>query len=219
MQPGWQTRRLGTALISAAVVVPLLLVGGALVHGAVSAPGAPLSVSVSETGTGQGVPAPRTPSDDNATTPIGSAEQAISVSVLPGPLTEAPSTESLSFTRISDGSWQAPLSTVTVVDARGSLVGWQATLTLQSLSGFSPADLARARLCVHPGAALAVSGRQSEVRAGKDACGSLDDPRPLFFAPPNGGGGTFDDTGQITLRLPSLQDTGSITATLGVAVH
>jgi hypothetical protein len=108
---------------------------------------------------------------------------------------------------------------VTVVDARGSLVGWQATLTLQSLSGFSPADLARARLCVHPGAALAVSGRQSEVRAGKDACGSLHDPRTLFFAPPNGGGGTFDDTGQITLRLPSLQDIGSITATLGVAVH
>jgi hypothetical protein len=41
----------------------------------------------------------------------------------------------------------------------------------------------------------------------------------LFFAPPNGGGGTFDDTGRVTLQLPSAQEAGSITATLAVAVH
>jgi hypothetical protein len=198
------------------------LVGGALAHAAVSAPGAPLSVSVSESGTGQGVPAPSTNTssiDDNAIAPSGSAEQTISVSVLPGPLTVTPSTESTSFTRFSDGSWQAPLSTVTVVDARGSLVGWQATVTLQSLNGVSPAVLAQAQLCVRPGAAVAVSGRQSEVRAGKDTCGSVDDPLTLLFAPPNGGGGTFDDTGRVTLHLPTAPGTGSVTATLAIAVH
>ncbi len=131
----------------------------------------------------------------------------------------SPSTESISFTRISDGSWQAPLSTVTVVDARGSLVGWQATVSLQSLNGVPAASLGHARLCVSPGGAVAVSGRQSEVRAGKDACGNADDPLTLFYAPPNGGGGTFDDTGPVTLHLPRAPGTSSVTATLAVAVH
>jgi hypothetical protein len=149
----------------------------------------------------------------------GSTEQTFSVSVLPGPLTVTPSTESISFARISDGSWQAPLPTVTVGDARGSLVGWQATVTLQSIDGVSPADLAQAQLCVSPDAAVAVTGRPSEVRTGRDACGSAGAPLTLFFAPPNGGGGTFDDTGRVTLQLPSAQEAGSITATLSVAVH
>ena len=159
--------------------------------------------------------------DDNAVAASGSAEQTISVSVLPGPLTVTPSTESTSFDRISDGSWQAPLSSVMVVDARGSLVGWQATVSLQSITGVSPADLARARVCVRPGSPIAVSGIHSEVKAGKDACGSADDPLTLFLAPPNGGGGTFDDTGRLTLHLPSAPatGTGSVTATLAVAVH
>jgi hypothetical protein len=230
MQPGWRKRRLGAALIAAAVVVPLLLAGGALAHAAVSAPGAPLSVSVSETGNGQGVPSPSTstsntsnvssaPTDDSAIAPSESAEQTLSVSVLPGPLTVTPSTESTSFTKMSDGSWQAPLSTVTVVDARGSLVGWQATVTLQSLDGVPAADLAQARLCVSPGAAVAVAGRQSEVRTGRDACGGANDPLTLFFAPPDGGGGTFDDTGLVTLHVPNDAGTGSVAATLSVAVH
>ncbi|HEY6473181.1 MAG TPA: hypothetical protein VIY26_09840 [Acidimicrobiales bacterium] len=111
------------------------------------------------------------------------------------------------------------LSTVTVVDTRGSLVGWQATVALQSLSGVPATDLARARLCVSPGPATAVSGRQPEVRTGRAACGGADEPFTFFFAPPNGGGGTFDDTARVTLRLPSVQDTGSVTATLAIAVH
>ncbi len=41
----------------------------------------------------------------------------------------------------------------------------------------------------------------------------------LFFAPPNGGGGTFDDTGRVTLQLPSTRGTDPVTATLAVAVH
>jgi hypothetical protein len=198
------------------------LVGGALAHAAASAPGAPLSVSVSKSDTGQGVPAPSTSAssiDDNAIAPSDSARQTISVSVLPGPLTVTPSTESISFTQISDDSWQAPLSTVTVVDARGSLVGWQATISLQSLNGLPAADLAQARLCVTPGAAVAVAGRQSEVRNGRDACSGADNPLILFFAPPNGGGGAFDDTGRVTLQLPSFPGTDSVAATLAVAVH
>ena len=92
-------------------------------------------------------------------------------------------------------------------------------MTLQSLDGVSPADLAQAHVCVRPGAAVAVSGRQSEVRAGKEACGSAGDPLTLFFAPPDGGGGTFADTGRVTVHLPSDPTTGPVTGTLAVAVH
>ncbi|MGA2472894.1 MAG: hypothetical protein ABSG39_05305 [Acidimicrobiales bacterium] len=39
------------------------------------------------------------------------------------------------------------LSPVTVVDARGSLVGWRATVSLQAVAGENPAPLAHAFLC------------------------------------------------------------------------
>ena len=230
MQPGWRRRWLRTPLTTAAVVALLLLVGGALANGAMSASGAPPSVVVSETGTAQSAPSPNVPTsstsstsstsiDQNAPVGSGSAEQAISVSVLPGPLTVTPSSESISLTRLSDGSWQAPVSTVTVVDARGSLVGWQATVTLRSLNGVTPTELAQARLCVSPDAVVTVAGRTSEVRSGRDACGNVGDPLTLFFAPPGGGGGTFDDTGRVTLESPATAGTDPVTATLAVAVH
>ncbi|HXA74394.1 MAG TPA: hypothetical protein VNV83_09150 [Acidimicrobiales bacterium] len=41
----------------------------------------------------------------------------------------------------------------------------------------------------------------------------------LFYAPPNGGSGTFTDTGELTLRLPHDEGASPVTATLAVAVR
>ena len=70
-----------------------------------------------------------------------------------------------------------------------------------------------------PDAVVSVAGRPSEVRSGRDGCGNAEDPLTLFFAPPDGGGGTFDDTGYVTLELPGTVGPGPVTATLAVAVH
>jgi hypothetical protein len=111
------------------------------------------------------------------------------------------------------------LATVTVVDARGSLVGWRATVSLQSVAGVSAADLAKATLCVSPDAPTVVAGNPPEVRAAQPVCGDAGDPLPFFFAPPNGGGGTFSDTASLTLHLPGVHVAGAALATLAVAVR
>lgn len=116
------------------------------------------------------------------------------------------------------GPLTGSLATVTVVDARGSLVGWRATVSLQSVAGVSDSDLAKATLCVRPDAPTVVAGNPPEESAGPQVCGAVNDPLQLFFAPPNGGGGTFSDTGTLTLRLPGLH-AASAAATLAVAVH
>jgi len=152
----------------------------------------------------------------------GSVDQTLSVSVLPVQLTVSPPTESVSLSKAQGqgggGSLTGSLPTVTVVDARGSLVGWRATVSLQSVAGVSDADLAKATLCVSPDAPTVVAGNPPEVSAGRQVCGSAGDPLQLFFAPPNGGGGTFSDTGTLTLRLPGVH-AASAAATLAVAVH
>jgi|HubBroStandDraft_5_1064220.scaffolds.fasta_scaffold815667_1 hypothetical protein len=42
------------------------------------------------------------------------------------------------------------VSTITVNDARSSLVGWRYTVSLQAVSGLDAAPLASTRLCVSP---------------------------------------------------------------------
>jgi hypothetical protein len=42
------------------------------------------------------------------------------------------------------------VSEFTVNDARGSLVGWRATVSLETVSGLDAAQLASTRLCVSP---------------------------------------------------------------------
>jgi hypothetical protein len=108
---------------------------------------------------------------------------------------------------------------VTVVDARGSLVGWNATITLQSVSGLTASQLTGARLCVEPDPVTVAGGRPNEVRSARPSCGNVGDPLTLFFAPPNGGGGTFSDTGALSLSLPSTTAGNQVTASLSMAVH
>lgn len=149
----------------------------------------------------------------------GSADQTLEVSILPGNLTIAPATESISFAKANGGHVAGSLSTVTVVDARGSLVGWNATVSLQSIDGVSAADLAKAKLCVSPDAVTVVAGNRPEVKSGQHACAKASGALTLFYAPPNGGGGTFSDTGSLTLQVPGSTLTSPVTATLAVAVH
>jgi hypothetical protein len=222
------------------ITAPILFLGGAIARGAESSSGGPTSVSVSYTdGSGQadasdgsttsttdggstGTTGNTGTAVDTSTT-AGSAEQVLAVAILPGPLTVSPAGESVSFTKAhgqgNGGPLAGSLATVTVVDARGSLVGWRATVSLQSVAGVSAADLAKATLCVSPDVPTVVAGNPPEVRAGQPVCGGAGVPLQLFLAPPNGGGGTFSDTGNLTLRLPGVRDASTATATLAVAVH
>jgi hypothetical protein len=218
-----------------AITAPILFLGGAIAHAAESSSDAPTSVSVSYTdGSGRtDAPGGSTTSTTDGSTPIGgetgstgntgangdSAAQILAVSINPGPLTVTPATESVSLANASGDHMGGSLSTVTVVDARGSLVGWDATVSLQSVDGVSAADLAKAKVCVSPDPVTIVAGNPPEVKAGPRRCGSAGDALTLFYAPPNGGGGTFSDTGGLSLLLPGGKAAGPMTATLAVAVH
>jgi hypothetical protein len=153
---------------------------------------------------------------------VSDAGQTFAVSVLPGPLTVNPASEAVT---LSDhrgnggaGPYGGDLSSVTVVDARGSLVGWNAAVSLQAIGGGSASQLAGARLCVTPDLPTVVAGNPGEVLAATRSCGGVDQPVAVFSAPPGGGGGTFDDTAHLTLRIPAGTVT-PVVATLAVTVH
>jgi hypothetical protein len=234
------------AFLTAGPVAALLIAsGGSLAHAAEAESAAPPSVSVSWTGpdgqpTGPGgVPVTTTTLADGngiTVTPIpndtgtnsadatgdasSSVQQTLSVSILPGPLTVSPGSESVAFSRPhGQDSFRGDLAPVTVVDARGSLVGWDATVSLQSVAGLSASQLANARLCVDPDAVTTLAGRPSEVRSATRSCGRVGEPLSVFFAPPNGGGGTFSDAASLSLVLPATSSAGQVTASLAVAVH
>jgi hypothetical protein len=240
MGEGKKSRRARAGAIATAVGItaPILFLGGAIARGAESSSGGPTSVSVTYTDGSSQQPAAdgsttsttdgdNTGTTGNTGTPgsrstnVASVEQVLSVSILPGQLTVTPASQSVSFTnshRHGGGSMAGSLATVTVVDARGSLVGWRATVSLQSVAGVSAADLAKAKLCVSPDAPTVVAGNPPEVRAAQPVCGGAGDPLQIFFAPPNGGGGTFSDTASLTLRLPGVHVAGAALASLAVAV-
>lgn len=238
---GKRSRRARASAVATAVAVaaPILFLGGALARAAESSPDAPTSVSVTETdASGQpvGTGDPTTTSSSSANDPSapvignrgntgsteGSVDQTLSVSILPGALTVTPSTESVSFTgrqgQTDGGPNSGSLSTITVVDARGSLVGWRATVSLESVNGVSASKLANAKLCISPDDPTVVAGNPPEVKSGRQACANAGRALVLFYAPPGGGGGTFTDSGALSLSLPGM-GTGPVTATLAVAVH
>lgn len=192
--------------------------------------GAPVTTTTIESNAPEFSDAPVTGQGASVNVPAGSGEgsasleQTIAVSVLPGPMTVSPTAESVSFSRTGNGNGQrAPysgdLSPITVVDARGSLVGWTATVTLQSVDGLDASQLVHARLCVSPDTRTVVAGIPDEVRTADHSCGAMDAPLTMFFAPSDGGGGTFSDTGSLTLVLPSAESGNQVTASIAVAVH
>lgn len=206
------------------MAAPILFIGGAIARAAESSSEAPTNVSVSYTDAGR---QPVNGGDENAgssgntDTSGNSVEQTLVLEIHPGPLTVSPSSQSVSFSKAhgNGGPMASSLSTVTVVDARGSLVGWDATVSLQSVNGVNAADMAKAKLCVSPDAVTVVAGNPPEVKSGKHVCGAAGDALTLFYAPPNGGGGTFSDTAGLKLTLPHRAGASPVTATLALAVH
>ncbi len=156
--------------------------------------------------------------------PAGPVHQTIGISVLPGPLTVAPATESVSLSQISSlgqalPAYRGELSPVTVDDARGSLVGWRATVSLQGVEGVDAAALARAQLCASAPAPTMVAGNPADVVRGvARSCAGVGEPVSVFLAAPGGGGGTYGDGADLTLALPEGTLPTRVTARLTVSV-
>ncbi len=220
-----------------AIIVGTLVVGGVTTYAAatetansqfVSLSGNPVLVSaagsVSSTTTTAPAPPP-VPSVDSATGSPGlAAKQTIGIEILPGPLTVTPSAESVPLTQLgafgrSEPLYQGTISTITVDDARGSLVGWRSTVSLQAVSGLDAAQLASTRLCVSPHPTTLVAGNPADVvRSSPRACAGPGDPLSVFSAAPGGGGGEYSDTAGVVLVLPNGTSPSGVTASLALAV-
>jgi hypothetical protein len=150
--------------------------------------------------------------------------QTIGIAVLPGVMTVAPTSESTPLTQIqafghSVPDYQGALSPITVNDARGSLVGWRATVSLQAVSGLDAAQLASTRLCVTPHPTTLVAGNPADfVRSSPRVCAGPGDLISVFSAAPGGGGGAYSDTADIVLLVPHGTVAAAPTASLAVSV-
>jgi hypothetical protein len=159
-----------------------------------------------------------------ATEASGSVEQNLSLSILPGSLTVSPTSEFAALTDLrafgrSTPFYRGDLSPITVDDARGSLVGWRSTVSLQTVSGLDAAQLASTRLCVSPHPTTLVAGNPADiVRSSPRACAGPGDPIVVFFAAAGGGGGEYSDTAGISLALPDGTSSSAVTASLLVSV-
>ena len=101
---------------------------------------------------------------------------------------------------------------LTVVDARGSLIGWAATATMGDLltgpnNSVANGTIPKANMQITPSCLLstATSGIQSEVVAG-DPAQNFGQPGlgvTLCTAAAGGGGGTFEIEGPLTLTVPA----------------
>jgi hypothetical protein len=232
-----------------AIVLGTLVVGGVTTYAAATETAHSQFVSLSGTpavvsDTGQSSPTTTTPTTttpttttttapappaaqtvDSATASPGiPAQQTIGIAILPGPLTVTPSAESVPLTQLrpfgqAEPLYQGSISTITVDDARGSLVGWRTTVSLQAVSGLDAAQLASTRLCVSPHPTTLVAGNPADVvRSSPRACAGPGDPLSVFFAAPGEGGGEYSDTAVIDLVLPSGASPSGATASIAVAV-
>jgi hypothetical protein len=74
-------------------------------------------------------------------------------------------------------------SIITVNDARDSLVGWRATVSLETVSGLDAAQLASTGLCVSSHPTTLVAGNPADVvRSSPRACAGPDEPISVTFA-------------------------------------
>jgi hypothetical protein len=147
---------------------------------------------------------------------VGTTTQQLIVPVLPGPLTISPATVTVSMRRNGNGNhYTGAIPTITVVDARGTLAGWRATVTLVSATGVH-APRIDARL--FPDRPVVVYGDAFGV--GRAHPGALDDgsAQLLCSAMREHGGGTYSCGGRIDAnRRDRTVDAFTITLALAVA--
>ena len=174
------------------------------------------------------VPSPVSPagtSNSPPADPSGAVGQSLSVTIAPGSLTVAPATESVPLANADVLGRTTPLyegdsSPMTVVDARGSLVGWHVSVSLQDVPGLPASDLVHAQLCVLPDSPSRISGNPSDiVRGNVRSCAGLGQALPVFWAASGGGGGTYRETAGLTLVLPGSTLPAQVTATLALGVY
>ena len=157
-------RRPAALAASLALWLPLLAGAGWVADAATTASATPVLVSVTRTGPdAPAVTPPRSPTSAPQAAPswtprlpladpAARSNRPSAYLVLPGPLSVSPTTESVSLTQFRAFGrglpfYRGQLSPVTVVDARGSLVGWRASVSLQGVAGATAGQLAHARLC------------------------------------------------------------------------
>jgi hypothetical protein len=116
-------------------------------------------------------------------------------SIRPRTITGAPIAESVPLAQVrpfgrTEPDFVGAVPSITVDNARGSLVGRRVTVSLQTVSGLDTALLARARLCVSPHPTTLVAGNPADfVRSSPRSCAG---PGDLFCHVHSncGGGGT-----------------------------
>jgi hypothetical protein len=221
--------------VGAVVLVGVLLMGAWVAHADAVSSITPPHVKVARSGTGPdgsslaATTATTTPASVQApASNDGDLSQTLTASVRPGFLTINPTAgsvrpwaDSVTFSHDGNGHggpYRGTLPPVRVADARGSLDGWDATVSLQGIDGLSASQLAGALLCINPRRPAIVAGNPGEVRSAKNSCGGVGEPVSVLFAPPGGGGGTFTDTASLKLRFPGGA-ANPVSATLVVAVH
>jgi hypothetical protein len=158
----------------------------------------------------------RTPAPAAGTSPVvptasSPTDQVIDVSVLAGHLTISPPSTSLTLRpRGHSATFVGDLPPVRVVDGRGSLAGWTATITV-GVVGQGPAMPSGAEVCVEPFVPTVVAGRRGEVRKAPHSCGAPATPLDLFRAEPGGGGGAFDDSARVSVVWPEAPEPVQLT--------
>lgn len=127
-------------------------------------------------------------------------DETLSQTVLSGALLVSPGSAVLPLTRNSATTASAPLPLIRVTDARGTLTGW--VVNLRPETPLPP----NAELCVSPQPPTRVAGFASDiVNATSSSCAPAGGEAEVFFAPSGGGGGTYADSGTVTLRVPSAE--------------
>lgn len=173
-------------------------------------------------GAGAGAGSPGTATSDAA-----AAGQTVDVTVRPGQLEVAPTTQVLRLTPSGRGTLQrftATVGPVRVVDARGTLAGWVArvavSVAVRRGPGRRPHRDRGVVVCAQAGTPTMVAGNPADrVVAARPSCTAAGRPVPLVRAAPGGGGGTYEDTATIELFVPQGTPVPALRVTAAITVR
>lgn len=143
----------------------------------------------------------------------GTAAQEVAIPIGRGRLSATPQRQTVVLRPSRTGARAVgSLIPVTVIDARGSLEGWKATIRLSAVSS-------RGRVRFTPGLPRAVTGNPAEAAPGLPGALTTAAPVVIAYAGRGGGGGTFVVDGQITLDRGADASTGDVTVDVLVTVQ
>ncbi|MGC8464200.1 MAG: hypothetical protein ACP5P9_11105 [Acidimicrobiales bacterium] len=149
------------------------------------------------------------------------------MTVRPGRLEVAPTTQVLRLTPSGRGALQrftATVGPVRVVDARGTLAGWVARVAVEVTNRRSPEGRShrdrRVVACVRAVPPTMVAGNPADrVVAARPSCAAAGRAVPLFRATPGGGGGTYEDSADVELFVPTGTPASALRVTAAITVR